>query len=248
MGKKHVIYDTVYVKTITNDTKENLDGVKALSDNFVIKNAKKANKMIEDMKNKAEREKIDNKKLAHFIKQLREVIKFYEYVSSKNRVETTRKELVDYYNATKSFYNDIDKILVGLNNDLSGLNSELACIPVEKTRENSLRRQSVESQIRFTNNAIAMLHDFKACYSNLMPALDKVKDDVDYFILAISESVKVYRKALQNAELQQNISRAIDTIQQFDELNNLSNQIAESWRNLEDIMDQLASIQSSIAA
>ena len=81
-----------------------------------------------------------------------------------------------------------------------------------------------------------------------MPTLDKVKSDVDYFILALTESVKVYKKAVQVAELSQTITNAMDTINQLNELNNLSVQIAESWSHLESIMEQLSDIQQSIAA
>ena len=40
----------------------------------------------------------------------------------------------------------------------------------------------------------------------------------------------------------------MDTIKQLNELNNLSTQITESWKNLESIMSQLTDIQQSIAA
>lgn len=248
MLKKAKTYDTVYVRTITDDTKINMEKVKALSENYVIKNAKKANKLIEDMKNKTEKEKVDKKKISYFVKQLKNIIKFYEEITSPERVETTKNELINYYKATQNFYNDIDKVLSNLNSDLSNLNSNLVFIPHDGSRESDLRKQSLESQILFTNNAIQMLHALKNCYCDLLPTLEKVQSDVNYFVLAISESAKVYKKAVQVAELSQSITNAIDTIQQLKELNNLSNQITESWKNLQEITKKLSDIQHSIAA
>ena len=57
-----------------------------------------------------------------------------------------------------------------------------------------------------------------------------------------------FKKAVQVAELSQTITNAMDTINQLNELNNLSVQIAESWSHLESIMEQLSDIQQSIAA
>lgn len=243
MFRKKIVYDTVYVKTITDDTKSNMEKVKALSDNYVIKNAKKANKLIEEMK-----KKVEKKKIHYFVKQLKDIIKFYEYVTDAKRVESTKKELVEYYESTKCFYNDIDKILSNLNTELSTLNGNLNNLGTDNTRETDVKKQSLNSQILFTNNAIQMLNDFKSCYSNLMPTLEKVQNDVNFFVLAITESVKVYKKAVQVAELSQTITNAMDTIKQLNELNNLSAQITESWQNLESIMKQLTAIQQSIAA
>lgn len=248
MFRKKIVYDTVYVKTITDDTKSNMEKVKALSDNYVIKNAKKANKLIEEMKNKTDKEKVEKKKIHYFVKQLKDIIKFYEYVTDAKRVESTKKELVEYYESTKCFYNDIDKILSNLNTELSTLNGNLNNLGTDNTRETDVKKQSLDSQILFTNKAIQMLNDFKSCYSNLMPTLKKVQDDVNFFVLAITESVKVYKKAVQVAELSQTITNAMDTIKQLNELNKLSTQITESWQNLASIMKKLTDIQQSIAA
>lgn len=245
---KKPVYDTVYVKTITADTKENMEKVKALSEHYVIKNAKRANKLIEEMKKKTEKEKVDKKKITYFISQLKDIIRFYESVTEPRKADAAKKDLISYYKATQSFYCDIDKILTNLNSELTRLNSELGTIPSDNSKENNMKRHSLDLQILFTNNSIQMLNTFKACYSNLMPTLDKVKNDVDYFILALTESVKVYKKAVQVAELSQTITNALDTIEQLNELNNLSNQIAESWNHLESIMEQLSDIQQSIAA
>lgn len=248
MFRKKIVYDTVYVKTITDDTKLNMEKVKALSDNYVIKNAKKTNKLIEEMKNKTDKEKVEKKKIYYFVKQLKEIIKFYESVTDAKRVKSTKSELVEYYKSTKSFYNDIDKILNNLNTELSALTRDLNNLSADNTREVDVKKQSLDSQILFTNNAIQILNNFKSCYYNLMPTLEKVQSDVSFFILAITESVKVYKKAVQVAELSQTITNAIDTIKQLKELNNLSEQITESWKNLESIMLQLSNIQQSIAA
>lgn len=60
---KRTVYDTSYVKTITAGTKENMQNVKALSEHYVIRNAKRANKLIENMR--------------LFVGRLRGLIKFF---------------------------------------------------------------------------------------------------------------------------------------------------------------------------
>ena len=61
------IPDVTYIQEITKETKENVTGLKLLSDNYVIKNVKKANKFLEDT-NKALRkaEKKDKKEAVSF--------------------------------------------------------------------------------------------------------------------------------------------------------------------------------------
>lgn len=245
---KRTVYDTSYVKTITTGTEENMEKVKSLSEHYVIRNAKRASKLIEDMKKKTEKEKVDKKRINYFISQLKDIIGFYESITAPKKSAAVREDLIGYYKTTQHFYNDIDKILANLNSDLSQLNSELGKLPADNSKENCMKKHSLELQIHFTSSSIQILNTFKSCYSNLMPTLDKVKSDVDYFILALTESVKVYKKAVQVAELSQTITNAMDTINQLNELNNLSVQIAESWSHLESIMEQLSDIQQSIAA
>ena len=76
---KRTVYDTSYVKTITTGTEENMEKVKALSEHYVIRNAKRASKLIEDMKKKTEKEKVD-------------LLEFYvnNYSLSVNRAQVTK--------------------------------------------------------------------------------------------------------------------------------------------------------------
>ncbi len=249
MSKKPITYDTVYVRTITDNTKANMEKVQALSENYVIKNAKRANKLIEDMKNKLEKNKPEKKQILFFIKQLKSIIHFYEEITSEKRVESTKNELIGYYNATEKFYNDIDKILENLGMELQQLYTQRNSLSADdNSRENELRKLSLKNQIEFTDKAIEMLKTFKVCYSDLMPTLEKVQKDVNYFVLVIAESAKVYSKAVQAAELSQTITNAFDTLKQLQELNNLSEQITESWQNLKSITEKLSKIQQDFAA
>ena len=76
--------------------------------------------------------------------------------------------------------------------------------------------------------------------------VEKVQADVDFFIATLKETAKVYETAYRTAELSMNISNAIDNIQELNALGDLTNDIMESWKNLDSILDNLTDISNLV--
>ena len=91
-----------------------------------------------------------------------------------------------------------------------------------------------------------MIRDFKTNYGRLIPEMKKVEDDIDYFILTLQETAKIYESAYRTVELSMNISNAIDNIQEFTSLNDLSDEVMKSWDNLDGILDNLTDLTNFI--
>lgn len=76
--------------------------------------------------------------------------------------------------------------------------------------------------------------------------MEKVEDDIDYFILTLQETAKIYESAYRTVELSMNISNAINNIQEFTSLNDLINEVMKSWDNLDGILDNLTDLSNFI--
>lgn len=87
-----------------------------------------------------------------------------------------------------------------------------------------------------------MIRDFKTHYGKLIPEIEKVQADVDFFIITLKETAKVYK----TAELSMNISNAIDNIEELNALGDRTNEIMESWKNLDIILDNLTDISNLV--
>ena len=89
-----------------------------------------------------------------------------------------------------------------------------------------------------------MIRDFRNNYGKLIPEMEKVQSDVDFFILTLQETAKSYEEKYRTAELSLNISNAIDNILELSELSNLTDDIMASWKDLDVILDNLSDISN----
>lgn len=235
------------VPKITKETKENVHGLRSLSENYVIKNVKKANKLLADTKKELEKaEKRDQKKkaLKIFVSDYKEVVDFYRSITKDKDVSKIKDELMGYYRETIEFYESLEEIEKSLGYDLENYSNKLTTYEETSSREAELKKKTLEQQVRYIGQQKKMINDFKNHYFKLIPEIEKVQKDVDYFVLTLQETAIVYESAYKTAELSMNIANAIDNISELNALGNLTNDIMDSWKNLDSILDNLTEISN----
>lgn len=235
------------VPKITKETKENVHGLRSLSENYVIKNVKKANKLLADTKKELEKaEKRDQKKkaLKIFVSDYKEVVDFYRSITKDKDVSKIKDELMRYYRETIEFYESLEEIEKSLGYDLENYSNKLTTYEETSSREAELKKKTLEQQVRYIGQQKKMINDFKNHYFKLIPEIEKVQKDVDYFVLTLQETAIVYESAYKTAELSMNIANAIDNISELNALGNLTNDIMDSWKNLDSILDNLTEISN----
>ena len=237
------------IPTITKKTKENVTGLKSLSENYVIENVKKANQLLADTnKNLQKAEKKDKKNiLKTFVNDYKEIVDFYVDITNEKKVLKIKNELLEYYENTIEFYDNLSV----MENDLKIFKENcLAQIKtydeIELSKEDKLIKSRIEAEYNHAEKQEKMIRDFKTNYERLIPEMKKVEDDIDYFILTLQETAKIYESAYRTVELSMNISNAIDNIQEFTSLNDLSDEVMKSWDNLDGILDNLTDLTNFI--
>ena len=237
------------IPTITKITKENVTGLKSLSENYVIENIKKANHLLaETNKNLQKAEKKDKKNiLKTFVNDYKEIVDFYVDITNEKKVLKIKNELLGYYEDTIEFYDTLSV----MENDLKIFKENcLAQIKtygdIELSKEDKLIKSRIEAEYRHAEQQEKMIRDFKTNYGRLIPEMEKVEDDIDYFILTLQETAKIYESAYRTVELSMNISNAINNIQEFTSLNDLSDEVMKSWDNLDGILDNLTDLSNFI--
>lgn len=233
------------VPEITTETKKNVTGLKALSENYVIKNVKKANELLKTTSEKVSKlDKKDKKREAMevFVSEYKEIVKFYMDVTQEAKIEKVRKELMSYYADTVVFYDSLATMEENLGIEKDKKFSDLKRFEGTSSREDKLRKSAKEAELKNIEQQEKMIKDFKINYGKLIPEIEKVQADVDFFILTLTETAKVYDSAYKTVELSMNIANAIDNIEELNTLSNLTEDVMKSWENLDTILDNLTNI------
>lgn len=237
------------IPTITKIIKENVTGLKSLSENYVIENIKKANQLLADTNKKLQKSEKKDKKniLKTFVNDYKEIVGFYVDITSEKKVLKIKNELLGYYEDTVEFYDSLSV----MKNDLKVFKENcLAQIKaydnIELSKEDKLIKSRIEAEYKHAEQQEKMIRDFKTNYGRLIPEMEKVEDDIDYFILTLQETAKIYESAYRTVELSMNISNAINNIQEFTSLNDLSDEVMKSWDNLDGILDNLTDLSNFI--
>lgn len=229
------------IPKIHKKTEYDVKQVRVLSDNYVIKNIKQSNKYLDEAKKKIERAESKDKKKAIriFIDEYKQIVDFYREITKDSEVKKIKKELFGYYDEVKKFSNNLEIMEKAIADKKNQLNYNLNYYPSNLTREDEVKKNSIEQQIKYLEQQEKMISDYNVLYSKLMPEFEKVQSDVNYFILVLKETAIVYETAYKTAELSLNISNALDNIQAINSLNDLSKEILNSWKNLDAIMTEL---------
>ncbi len=232
------------IPEITKETKENVTGLKNLSENYVIKNIKKANKYLEETnRNLMLTEKKDKKKaLKEFVQNYKEIVEFYVDVTKEQNVIKIKQELMGYYDETVLFCDSLAKMEEDLKIFKEDCLVQIKACEKETTKESAVKKARLEAEYRNAERQEKMIRDFKNNYQRLIPEMKKVQSDVDFFIFTLQETAKVYESAYRTVELSMNISNAIDNIQELTSLDELTNEVMTSWENLDGILDSLTDI------
>lgn len=233
------------IPEITTETKKNVTGLKALSENYVIKNVKKANELLKTTSEKVSKlDKKDKKRKAMevFVSEYKEIVKFYMDVTQEAKIEKVRKELMSYYEDTVVFYDSLATMEENLGIEKEIKFSDLKKFEGTSSREDKLRKSAKEAELKNIEQQEKMIKDFKINYGKLIPEIEKVQADVDFFILTLTETAKVYDSAYKTVELSMNIAKAIDNIEELNTLSNLTEDVMKSWENLDTILDNLTNI------
>lgn len=256
-GNKEYDFTLQDMDKVVKGTQEVSRGIKKLSDNYVVKNAKKANEVLASIRTDIESnkflfvEKSDKDKVDTFLVGLKKAEDFYTGVTSEKNVANTKASLLSYYIDVQNFSNNVREMLSDTENELKQLNKDYEALSRDiakkgTSRESEKKSDSLERQIRFTEQRVEMLINFSPSYEGLMPAITKIEEDIDFFILTLKESAKVFNSAYRTVELSKNILNAYDVIEELNNLNSLSDDIQKSWEDLEAIVDNLVEMASSI--
>lgn len=257
-GEKEYKYSIDDMGEIVKSTKGITSGIKKLSDNYVIRNTKKSNELLSSLHKDIESnkfffiEKNDEDKVEAFLKGLKTASDFYKDVTSDKNVRKTKTLLLSYYDDVKYFSENVNAILEETKSELRQLNTEYEYLKevISKSgtnRESEKKIASYEKQIKFTEMAIDLLEDFSPTYERLLPPIEKIEDDIDFFILTLKETAKVFDSAYRTAELSKNILNAYDVIEELGNLNSLSDDMQNSWGDLEVIVGNLVDMASSFS-
>ena len=232
------------IPEITKETKENVTGLKTLSENYVIKNIKKANKYLEETnRNLMLTEKKDKKKaLKEFVQNYKEIVEFYVDVTKEQNVIKIKQELMGYYDETVLFCDSLAKMEEDLKIFKEDCLAQIKVCEKETSKESAVKKARLEAEYKNAERQEKMISDFKNNYQRLIPEMKKVQSDVDFFIFTLQETAKVYESAYRTVELSMNISNAIDNIQELTSLDELTNEVMTSWENLDGILDSLTDI------
>ena len=256
-GNKEYDFTLQDMDKVVKGTQDVSKGIKKLSENYIVKNAKKANELLASIRTEIESnkfifiEKSDRDRVNSFLAGLKKAEDFYTSVTSEKNVAKTKESLLSYYIEVQNFSVNVQKMLRDTENELKQLNKDYEALNRDiakkgSSRESEKQIDSLERQIRFTEQRVEMLTNFSPSYEGLMPAISKIEEDIDFFILTLRESAKVFNSAYRTVELSKNILNAYDVIEELNNLNSLSDDIQKSWEDLEAIVDNLVEMASSI--
>jgi len=241
--------ENITINEIISETKEITDDVKDLSDNYIIKNVKKYNKLISDIKNSIDSNaffffsKSEKSKLNIFIKGLKEMTDFYKEITSEENKDQVKNELLSYIDSVQMYKIELENLLFQEENEKKKLKNELEMEIVKKTSSNikdfEIIIESLNQRIKYSERRISMMETFIDRYSKIEPIINDASNTIDDFIFTLEQTGMIYESAYKTAEMGRDISIAYNTIGEFISLETLSLEIQNSWVELESIISDL---------
>ncbi|MCF0126875.1 MAG: hypothetical protein HUJ68_14205, partial [Clostridia bacterium] len=248
-GKENKLktYTQEDMPTIIEETKKDIKDLKSLSDNYIIKNVKKGNKLIADSQKEIDKIKKSEKKQQAFLDSLEEIINFYEDITSDKKINQTKKELISYLEDVKEFNTGLTQMKSTLTLNISQSQRERAKYEGKEDRTSRSNLERIDAEIDAYNRQLTLIENFQDRYSTLIPLFEKVEEDVDFFIVTIKNSAKVYRATYNTAKLAKNISKAISTIDELNTLSSLTSDLEGTWSTLDSIIVELTDMTTDFS-
>jgi hypothetical protein len=233
------------VEEVVTETKQISDNIKDIYLTYVIENVEKSNEFITEFKEKVASKKFfvfnrtEQEKAEIMIEQMKKVRDFYVKLASRDDLEET-------------FYGFLIKI-DELSNDLKETVKEEILLLNEKERTlNSLeeygysdeqltiRAKALYSQTVFIKERINMINHFLEDYKHLKHTVSDIKSGISKFVFTVKNSAEVYKEAYKTLKLAKDISLAYNTISELNSMNSLSEEITQSWKELESTIKNLS--------
>lgn len=234
----------ITIHELVSKTKETKEGVRDLSNDYVVTSIEKYNKIISDI-----RHEVSSKSWLIFNKEDQEKFNIILdgigkikdlYVKLRNEKNDVKKLMYSYIEDVTKFNNAIKVKIYEEENLKSILEAEYRKISsgnISYSSENKqIKLASLQQRITFAQRRIEMLKDFSNNYRKLLPIIINADKSIDKFIFIVDESADVYTDAYNTLKLQKDINNAYRTIEELKSIDYLSENIIKSWSDLDSIV------------
>ncbi len=231
------------IEQIVDQTRDIQDDIRDLSQNYVIGNIRKYNQMVQDIHAEVAAkkwglfEKDEQEKFAILLDGIKEIRDFYWRVLQRNQNGRVEKSLLGYVQQVNEFAGRIERNLKHEQDTRADLEERLIFLKKCKTgpRE-TVERQALQKRLGWCRKRIKMTRIFLNEYQRLPGILEKSADAIKEFLYVAGLSAGVYKDAYQTLKLARDIRMAYRTVEELRSLDQISENIMESWQELDQIV------------
>jgi len=232
------------IKEVINGTVEVKENIKEISLEFIIENIQNANKLVSDLKEDVNSEgfftgkKSDDEKFEIIIEGTKELKDFYVELDSQN--PEIKEKILNYKKDIVQYSISLQEKLRNEKSNLKNLKFDLKVAPNNyKNDKLDIVTKSLEQRIKFSQKRVDMMNSFIKNYNKIEKILTKVDVNVDKFIFTIENTKLVYISAYKTLKLGKDIKTAYQNLEDLKSLEQLSDDMISSWKNLDTIVEKL---------
>ncbi|NWH04802.1 hypothetical protein [Desulfobacter latus] len=236
---------TPSIKEIVDQTQEVKDDIKDLSSNYVIKNIKQYNQMIEEIKDEAGSRKWflfkrdDAEQFDILYNGIKEIRDFYQDLKKQNKNGKITKELRAYARQIDDFIAVIPRKIAENNQTKQMLQDQLKHLENLDPEKAAVRSDALSHRIMLCDKRIEMLSGFSQNFAKMRQVVADAGKSIDRFVFTVDESALVYDDVYKTLKLGRDISTAYRTLKELQSLDDISKNIMLSWKNLDEIVNAL---------
>lgn len=235
------------VEEIVDETREVKEEIKNLSENYVIENIREYNAIVADIKKEVSSrkwflfKKDDKDKYTIIFEGIEEIRDFYSELQQEGRKEEVRADLLSHVTSIQQFTKAIPIKIEAEQRTRQALAQELDNLASLAAEKQEIRQKAVTQRLSLCDRRISMLEGFHQNYQQMQVIMANAEAAIDRFMFTIAESSKVYDDAYRTLKLGHDISTAYQTLEEFKSLDTISQNIMQSWKDLDDIVASLTS-------
>lgn len=235
------------IEQIVEQTRDIQSDIRDLSQNYVIRNIRKYNQMVRDIRSEVAAKKWGlferdaQEKFAILLAGIKDIRDFYWRILQRNQNGRVESSLLGYVQQVRDFAARIERNLQKERQTRAELEKRLRFLKTCDTgpRE-TIQRQALQKRLGWCRERIKMTQSFLLEYQNLPGVLEKSAEAIQEFLYVVELSAGVYKDAYQTLKLAKDIRMAYRTVEELRSLEEISEDIMESWQELDQIVGILS--------
>jgi predicted nucleic acid-binding Zn-ribbon protein len=231
-------------KALASDTQEVISQVEADS-NDVFTEIQNNIDLVSVLRTKVETAKIEGTPLSldDVIKDIRKVSTSYDKFSGQH--EAIRKGLLKKIATIEDMQEEVDAEIDTLKQRRADYVVQLRQVNDPNPDIIKTRQESLTQAIRYLDAQIQLWTEFNAIEADIVAEINGVQQQIDSFLSIIDSSALLFREGLNLLQLQKNINDALSLFtQDLPRIEQLSEDMKESWSNLDYLINSLTSISN----